>query len=180
MTEQQMQSLLVNDAEAAAYMQDVRDWIGGLLATPRESLMPYLVIKTKDRPEEVTTTICAIAADFNEHDEKHALINRLGQKFYANKTIPVFVALASEAWRAEYPAGAEHVEPRHHPGRVEVVHVVGRAFGPKACWHTAMLIGRDAANMIVPGAWEDITPVESPLLDSFYRGFFKLTIERLN
>jgi hypothetical protein len=143
------------------------------VATGQRSLAPALTVLSRgmgpDAPER--TSVFVSAVPFDEHDQKHALLEGLGRQIYLAREIPMAAVLAAEAWSSERPEGAPDIEPRHDPGRREVIAVFGLALVGAIGRGAMMAVTRDGQGRMTPGELEWLEGASSPLLRAFFRGF---------
>lgn len=141
--------------------------------------IPKMYVWTKADPDaEESVDVVVLDVPFNEDDEKHAVMSRLGRDCLAREEIPTCVILSAEAWRSRSPLAAiGTIEPRHDPGRTEGILIQGMAIGPAMAVAMGTIVrirGKirisafdSPAPMLLPGE------ARMPLLDSFYNGMFE-------
>jgi hypothetical protein len=149
----------------------------------RERWIPHMTVLIVDRKtNEKSTTMFVLDIPFCEGDEKHKAMFGLGRKMYADGEGPLAVVFSSEAWTSPDVKG---VEPRHHPERKEVVHVIGMApIGngrPGMTTKAAVMPLVRQGGKIVAGALERAQgESRSFLLEDFYQGFMAGRLAEVN
>ena len=146
-----------------------------------DSLMPELVIITRNLEGKDEMTLCALAVPFNEDHEKRTVLFGLGKKMYDEQKVTLAVILASEAWMSKRPMDAKppFVEPRHDPNRKENIIVVGSGLMEHQRLFICTPIKRGDKNvMIIDGESREIPEARFPLLEHFWRGFFHAILPR--
>jgi hypothetical protein len=146
-----------------------------------ESLIPELVIITRDHDGKDAMTLCALAVPFNEDHEKLAVLFTLGKQMYDEKKVTLAVILASEAWMSTIPKDAKppFVQPRYDPNRKEHIIVVGSGLLERQRLFVFTPITRDDKNLMrIDGESMEIPEARFPLLEHFWRGFFHSILPR--
>lgn len=124
----------------------------------RKEWLPRVHILCAGEPR--TDLICIIASEFNEEENKRAVMRQIGSQLYASKQFPLAVVLISEAWMSSQT----ETQPRHDPQREEVIVVFGMDCLRK---HTAVGIipfTRGEGKRIIPGEPEPITTGCTPYI----------------
>jgi len=138
-----LEGVFLSEPEITAAFDRAVKYARGLL--PTDSVTPTIIVTTRDAPgSPVAQTCCVVADDFNEHEDKHRLLNRLGQKFYREKKIPVLVVLISEAWRSKN----KNLQPRDDPEREEGLTIFSLSMRQQ-CWHAYIPVMRDSQNRMI-------------------------------
>lgn len=156
------------DADAAW----VRKW---LIEEPRTGFRPQLSIQVKRSPSGPIEILPAlIDCDFNESEEKRAILFALGRRIYQDRLWPVSAVLASEAWGAP-ESSSSGVQPRHHPERREVIVLFGMTLVERRTASRIIDVTRGPGNVIVPAAETEAAGPgsSSPLLCYFFEGYFE-------
>jgi hypothetical protein len=140
-----------------------------------ESLMPQLVIITRNPDGKDEMTLCALAVPFNEDHEKRTVLFKLGKKMYDEQKLTLAAILSSEAWMSQRTAEnpMRGVQPRHDPNRKENIIVVGSGLMQHQRLFICTPVKRDDKNlMVIDGESREIPEAQFPLLEHFWRGFF--------
>ncbi len=174
---------LISPDDFDAFVADQVDWLNSRLKDKPTSIIPMLAIKITDSEGKQGLTIAALATDFNEDHEKRTALMAVGRKLYAEKVLPLAVALSCEAWLAQDPP--KGIEPRHFAGKREVALVVAQSIGNKLTKMVSIAVKRDDRNRMesLDSTGIDGEPQYKTLhvfiLDHFYRGFFEATAARM-
>jgi hypothetical protein len=139
------------------------------LSDKPESLIPQLVIVGKSMSGEVGLTVCMLAVDFNEDNEKRGTLFGMGYKFYENEEVPLAIFLATEAWLSH----KKGMEPRQDPDKEEVIVIFGLSWNGE---HQSMVhipVSRENGKLIAGAVQthEADGKVECFLLRHFFQGF---------
>lgn len=146
----------------------------GILADGCKNFCPKLIVQAIDpfkceKPEP--EYICVIIADdFNEPDEKHGVMEKIGREFYHKQKLPLSVSMTSEAWRS---SNQEGIRPSESDDRQEVI--ILSALGIDGSTELQMMpFKRDKKQNIIEGPFIRHSGgiVECRLLESFYAGFW--------
>lgn len=178
--ENDIAKLLVDDECLHGFMREHIRWVADCLADgDHDSWVPMLAVMAKasvDDPPEMI--MYALAVDFNEQEEKHAAMTKVGKDVYDKMKIPVAAVLSAEVWGQKRRLGtnAPYCEPRHDPAREEGICIFGMRLqkgAPRAISAFAP-VERTSNGMIAIGEFGEIeTECRSPLLEVFFRGFYE-------
>lgn len=145
-----------------------------------DSFTPHLIVEAKTGPDaEPELCVFVLAVDFNEDDEKRAILKQIGRSFWDSKKFPIGIVLCSECWVAERAVEAPHIEPRHDPNRREAL----VAFSLSMCRRIAMTISSPVDRCdgkIAAGQFGELQrDSQNYLLHAFYDGFYEVGKQRL-
>lgn len=152
----------------------------GVLKDGCKTFCPKLIIQTLDPREGEKAEpkyICVIIAKgFNEPDEKHGIMERMGREMFDKMLLPLSVSLASECWLSNNQEG---IMPSQSDDRREAISI-GAMGIDRSSELQVMPFKRDKQQNIIEGPFVRYSGgvAESPLLESFYRGFFEVMEER--
>lgn len=146
-----------------------------------DSFMPHVFVHHRELTEglqlgEIETTVCAIAQNFSDHDEKHMVMRSLGKKFQLEHKIPVAVFLATEAWmsKAIKDGKREYENLADDPNRTEVLVIAGSTMMRDETIGVSIPVKRDEKNLMQRAGENEVNnKMESALLGSFFRGYFE-------
>jgi hypothetical protein len=139
----------------------------------RESLIPQLVVMSRIAPGAAAEyAMFMLDVEFNDDRQKRQVMRGLGRQFHADAKCPIALALASEAWWAEWTVEQPLVgQPRDQPDRKEIILIAAADIGMRRREYAIMEIGR-RDGMIVPGPWGPLQEGgEMFLLEQFIEGF---------
>lgn len=166
-------NITMTAAEFDEFVDSNLNFLRSLLADKPEGIMPHFFVQTVDMKGESTVNVFVIAGGFNDFEEKKKILQGIGQQVYANKEIPVVVALACEAWVATNPP--KGTMPRDCPNKREVLLVAAKDFAAKHSKLVTIPVKRDANNKMQaadePSMKGEDGKLQSPILDHFFRGF---------
>jgi hypothetical protein len=148
---------------------------------PRDGMTPMLLVLTRDGPNVgLNQMLVALAAPFNEDEEKAETLRHCGRRFCDDRKLPVAAALAGEAWESRQRERKKG-EPRHDPEREEVIVVFGTTLSRKNRLFTRAAVTRDVEKTIALGDFSppDDKGVTVALLDHFWDGFYEAAKEAL-
>lgn len=176
--------LLIGEAALHGLVREHMTWTSKCLGDgAHQSWAPALAVKVKDSPDdEGGIMMCVLSVPFNEREEKHAVMRNMGRMVYQAEKIPVAVVLSSECWMSTRRNGPKtpHCEPRHDPARQEGIVVFGATMGIKHAAVAFAQVERDADGNMKVAPFEEISKSEpSPLLQSFFLGFFETTARKM-
>lgn len=146
-----------------------------------DSFMPHVFVHHRELTEalqlgEIEHTVCGIAQNFNDHDEKHMVMRSLGRKFYQERKFPAAVFMATEAWisKASKDGKPEYDYPSQDPNRAEVLIIAGGTLMGDETIGVSIPVKRDEKNLMQRGGENVVCDkIESALLGSFFRGYFE-------
>lgn len=168
-------SMLVSADEFKKTMTDLCAWVRDSLADdPDTSWTPTLIVLNLSWPKlEREVHLYVLDVDFNEDEEKHALLYKIARTLYEAKKVPIAAFLTAEAWQSCRREGSPRMQPRDDPNRQEIIMVAGLTLGRKLAAMNSLPIRRDHDNRIVPGEFGDLQTqgVESRLLNELFTGF---------
>lgn len=140
-----------------------------------KSFSPTLIVQHFDPANgESGLDVIVLAMDFNEPEEKHSTLEKLGKKYYDDRKLPCGVAMASEAW----VSSQLNSRPSEADDRKEVIFIAAQGVikgGPDYLRAGGFMpLNRDKKGNIIRGTFfqSDNMEMKSGLLDHFYRGFF--------
>lgn len=145
----------------------------GVLADGCKDFRPKLIVQAidpfsgDDKPQFIAIIILD---DFNEPEEKHGIMEKLGREFYDRQKLPVSVSLASEAWLS---GNQEGIRPSEADDRREVIIVF--ALGIDGTTDMQMMpFKRDKKGNIIEGPFIRYSGgiAACDLLEYFYAGFW--------
>lgn len=137
-----------------------------------KSFSPKLIIEVidpfNDHKREIIVVM--VNADFNDHDTKHDIMESLGKKCYDEQKMPVSISMASECWMSKNQDG---IRPSEADDRIEAISIAALGIDRSSDMQM-MIFKRDREQNIIEGAFVRYSEgkCESPLLESFYRGFW--------
>lgn len=175
----------MTNEELKAEMQLHMDFAKEILKDgDKDGFMPTMSVNTIDAAGTRKTTLVAIATDFNEHEDKHAIFRQAGEMFYAQERVPLAAVLISEAWSAIIPKGEPMCQPRNHPDKKEVIVVMGMRLKnrgdptPDTLSTMATVTRHDDGHITIDDFGDFADAAGSELLKSFYKGFFANQIRK--
>lgn len=145
-----------------------------LAESPATSWAPTLMVFGRafdDGPDaQEKPELIVLAIPFNEHEEKHAALEKIGRSFYERKIFPAAVCLTSEVWRST----RTDCEPRNDPDREEGLMIVATTADKSATIMGFIPVIRLRGNMTL-GDIDIPEPQKAgaPILSAFFRGFMK-------
>lgn len=142
------------------------------LADGCKDFAPKLIIEAVDPfadDSKRELIICLVNADFNDHDVKHDIMEQLGREVYHKQKLPISVSLATECWMSKTIG----VRPSEADDRIEAISIAAMGIDRSSDMQM-MPFKRDKEQNIIEGAFMRYSggKCESPLLESFYRGFW--------
>jgi len=140
------------------------------LAAGCDNFAPTLLVEYYDPfgEEKTCLDVLLIAGDFNDHEDKHTVMETCGAKYYKEQHLPIGIALASEAWMSHTP----HCMPRDADDRREVLMIAAKSIQGE-CIFEQMPITRDKKGHIIEAPFVRLDwKADMRLLDHFYKGFF--------
>ncbi len=177
----------MTDAELKDVIRENTKWIASHLGKgDHDSFAPMLAVTGKDplsASDKLEMVMYALLVEFNEHDEKHAVMRKIGSEYLKTKRIPLVAVLMSECWMSKRRIGSpdDHCAPRDDPAREEGIQVAALTLIGKRCLMTFAPITRDKKNNIQLGEFIDAQDgASSPLIESFYRGIHKHLEKKLS
>lgn len=125
-------------------------------------------------PGDVEGALIGIDADFNEADDKQAILEKLGAQCLAKQWILVCAFMSSEAWQStrDIKDPQPDMRPRDDPNRQECIIIAGRTLMGE-CKRACMIpVGRDKDNKFIKSGDVIFTnDIETFLLDHIFIGF---------
>lgn len=173
--------LLLGDEEVAGIVKNQKEAVEFIAEAGTDNLSPTLLVAYRDYDDmgEVKRALYALAVPFNEHEEKHLIMTQLGLMAYQAKQIPLAVCLTTEAWMSEQRVDGPRMQPRDDPARREAAVIACMTLDRK-CFMSTNVYTRGVGNRIVLSEWDDLDGAAFPIVDSFWRGYTKSALERMN
>lgn len=145
----------------------------GVLSDGCKDFCPKIIVQAidplKGDAPEVEYICIIVDQDFNEPEEKHGIMEKLGREFYHNQKLPLSVSMTSEAWLSHQL----DVRPSESDDRKEVIVLAAMGIDGSTEFQV-MPFKRDKTGSIIEGPFirHSGGVAQCDLLQSFYAGFW--------
>lgn len=119
-----------------------------------DSYSPHIQVICDDGKER-QMALAIIAVNFNEYEEKLAVMEGLAQELCDKNLVPVAAIMSSECWLSRQDKEGPHTQPRHDPERKEGIMLACTSFfGTKRAFMQTCLFARTTDGTILPGEFD--------------------------